>query len=130
VGTDGGLEIKCPKTTTHLGYKIAGVVPEEYRDQMLWNMACAERKWWDFISYDPRLPEGLRIFVKRLQRDDARIAEIESQVRQLNTEIDQIIDALGAHWEPQLPQEPNTVRVGSLDVPEDIIQMLDMEIVP
>ena len=92
---DGGLEVKCPKTTTHLAYMAAGTVPKEYEDQMLWNMACAEREWWDFVSFDPRLPEKLRLFIVRMPRDEARMGEIEREVMRLNHEIDTICEQLG-----------------------------------
>jgi hypothetical protein len=95
IGEDGGLELKCPKTTTHLAYMIAGTVPKEYQDQMLWNMACAEREWWDFASYDPRMPEKLRIFIVRMPRDEARIDEIEREALRLNSEIQYICAQLG-----------------------------------
>jgi hypothetical protein len=92
---DGGLELKCPKTTTHLAYMAAGIVPKEYEYQMLWNMACAEREWWDFASFDARLPEKLRLFVVRMPRDEVRIGEIEREVMTLNNEIDDICEHLG-----------------------------------
>src|SRR5208283_4140098 len=80
VGKDGLIEIKCPETTTHLEYLIAGVVPEEYQPQMLWQMACTGRKWCDFVSYDQRLPKHLQLFQARFNRDDMRIAEYETAV--------------------------------------------------
>jgi len=42
---DGLLEIKCPNTTTHIKYLLAGEVPEQYKYQMLWQMLCTQRKW-------------------------------------------------------------------------------------
>jgi len=87
--------LKCPKTTTHLAYIAAGSVPKEYQHQMLWNMACAEREWWDFASFDPRLPEKLRLFIVRMRRDEARIGEIEREVLTLNSEIHYICAQLG-----------------------------------
>jgi hypothetical protein len=92
---DGGVELKCPKTTTHLAYMAAGTVPTEYEDQLLWNMACSEREWWDFVSFDPRLPEKLRLFIVRIPRDEARIGEIERGVMTLNNEIDTVCEQLG-----------------------------------
>jgi hypothetical protein len=136
IGQDGGLELKCPKTTTHLAYMMAGTVPEGYQYQMLWNMACAEREWWDFASYDPRMPEKLRIFIVRMPRDEARIVEIEREVLKLNSEIQYICAQLGI--EANLPpieaftesrpseEEPNpdTVRVGDISVPGDVTELL------
>ena len=67
VGDDGGVEIKCPNTTTHLEWMLAGVVPEEHTAQMMWCMACSGRNWWDFVSFDPRIKEpGLQVFISRL----------------------------------------------------------------
>jgi predicted phage-related endonuclease len=94
VGNDGGLEIKCPKSETHIAWMEDDVVPEEHRDQMQKNMLCGERDWWDFMSYDPRQPEGLRIFIKRLMRDEERIAEIEKNVIILNGEIEEAVARL------------------------------------
>ena len=118
---DGGLELKCPKTTTHLAYMAAGIVPKEYEYQMLWNMACAEREWWDFASFDARLPEKLRLFIVRMPRDEARIGEIEREVMTLNNEMDIICGQLGviANLDPIEPftesgsseQDPNSETV-------------------
>ena len=92
VSSDGLVEIKCPNTTTHLQTLIDKKQPSKYEYQMLWNMACTGRKWCDFVSYDPRLPEDLQLFVHRFDRDDKRIAEIEAAVTQLLSEVDEMID--------------------------------------
>ena len=88
VGDDGMIEIKCPKTATHIGWMLGGVVPEEHEPQMAFYMAVTGRAWCDFVSYDPRLPEPLRLFVVRLERNPERIAEIEAAVIQFNAEVD------------------------------------------
>lgn len=80
VGDDGLVEIKCPNTATHLDTLLSQTVPAKYITQMLWQMACTGRKWCDFVSYDPRLPESMSLFVKRIDRDDKRIAELETDV--------------------------------------------------
>jgi putative phage-type endonuclease len=94
VGADGLVEFKCPNTTTHLEYVIAGEVPAEYHWQMLCEMACTERSWCDFVSYDPRLPKHLQLFVRRFHRDDARIAEMEVEVNQFLVEVGEKIETL------------------------------------
>ena len=93
---DGLLEIKCPKTATHLQYLLAGVAPAQYQLQMLWQMACTERAWCDFVSFDPRLPEDLQLLIVRFERDDKRIAEIETEVRLFLSEVDETIAKLKA----------------------------------
>lgn len=136
VDLDGGLEIKAPKTATHIEWMDAGNVPEEHVPQMLWNMCCAERDWWDFLSFDDRLPPGLRTFACRLQRDEKRIAEMEYEVMQFNYEIEEMCKRLGGPvWVPQLPAgtqvSGETVRIGACDVPADIMELVDRaEMIP
>lgn len=96
VDNDGGIEIKCPKTKTHLAAILSDEIPEEYLPQMHFNMACCERQWWDFISFDPRLPEPLQMFTKRLIRDNEKIDELEKGVSAFLLEVDQIIAGLKA----------------------------------
>ena len=91
---NGGLEIKCPNTTTHLDYILSDAVPQEYQPQLLWNMACCEAEWWDFASYDPRMPEHLQLFVKRFERDEKRIGEMEQAVERFLAEVDDMIAKL------------------------------------
>lgn len=134
IDDDGMLEIKVPKTVTHLNWMRAGEVPEEHLGQCYWNMACAERDWLDFMSHDPRLPKKVQTFIVRLYRDDAKIAEIEREVLKFHAEVDYEIAQLGV--ESMLPPiesfcEKRTVRIGAVDVPQDIAQMLDAhEMIP
>ena len=94
VGEDGLVELKCPKTATHLSYLLEGVVPSQYQNQMLWQMACCERAWCDFASFDPRLPEDMQLFVVRFPRDDVRIKAIETEVNTFLDEVDNILSRL------------------------------------
>jgi putative phage-type endonuclease len=80
VGIDGLVEIKCPNTATHIDTLLSGKVPSKYIDQMQWQMACTGRQWCDFASYDSRMPESMRLFVKRVPRDEKRIAYLEGEV--------------------------------------------------
>ena len=77
VGYDGLVEVKCPESRTHIEYLINRVAPEDYLPQMNWQMACTGRAWVDFASFDPRMPEGLRLFVVRVERDEKQIAAYE-----------------------------------------------------
>lgn len=91
---EGLVEIKCPKTATHLTYLLDGKVPTKYQPQMLWQMACTERPWCDFVSYDPRLPVEHQLLVARMDRDDARIKEMEAEVLKFLAEVESTLDAL------------------------------------
>jgi len=87
VGEDGMVEFKCPNTATHLETLLGKMVPAKYVNQMQWQMACTGRQWVDFVSYDPRMPENMRLFVKRMPRDDKRIKELETEVAGFLLEI-------------------------------------------
>lgn len=80
VGDDGLVEIKCPNTATHIETLISKTVPGKYVTQMQWQMACTGRQWCDFVSYDPRMPEAMRLFVQRVPRDKMMIAQLEEEV--------------------------------------------------
>ena len=94
VDIDGMIEIKCPNTATHFDTLLKGEVPSKYIPQMQWQMACANRLWVDFVSFDPRAPEGLQLFVKRVERDDKYIKELEEEVHKFQTELEQRIEKL------------------------------------
>lgn len=96
IGDDGMVEIKCPNTATHIDYLLDGVVPAAYVKQMQWQMACSGRKWNDFVSYDPRMPVELQLFVCRLERDDAMIEKMEDAVRAFRSEVDAMVAKLEA----------------------------------
>tara|TARA_R110000868_G_scaffold99634_1_gene274150 strand:- start:131 stop:742 length:612 start_codon:yes stop_codon:yes gene_type:complete len=92
--SEGLVEIKCPQIATHLGYILDKKVPTKYVPQILWQMACTGQKWCDFVSFRPELPEKLRMFVCRLERDDKRIAEIEEKVIKFLNEVDKQLEKL------------------------------------
>lgn len=94
VGEFGLAEIKCPNTATHIETLLGGTVPGKYALQMQWQMACTDRLWCDFVSYDPRMPSDMRLFVKRLERDAVKIDEITDAVTTFLAEIDETVATL------------------------------------
>jgi putative phage-type endonuclease len=99
VESDGLIEIKCPNTATHIETLLAGKIDGKYITQMQWQMACTGREWCDFVSYDPRMPEHLAIWVKRVPRDSAMIEELEGAVRVFLAEVASTVAALEAYAE-------------------------------
>lgn len=84
----GGLiEVKCPKTATHIETLLTGTIDTRYILQMQWQMACTGAEWCDFASFDPRMPADLQLWVKRVERDGEKIAELEEQVRVFLAEL-------------------------------------------
>lgn len=96
VNDDGLVEFKCPNTATHIETLLGADIARPYRLQMQWQMACTGRQWCDFVSFDPRLPEEHRMFVRRVARDAEAIASIENDVINFLGEVSGTIAALQA----------------------------------
>lgn len=94
VGTDGLVEIKCPNTATHIETLTTGAIPQKYILQMHWQMACTQRQWCDFVSYDPRMPEYLRLFIKRVHLDGKLMEDIISEVKSFLSEVNATVEKL------------------------------------
>ncbi len=94
VGLFGMLEIKCPNTATHIDTLLTQSVPTKYITQMQWQMRCCERQWCDFVSFDPRLPQELQLFVKRVEFDPEYVAMLEKEVTQFLAELDTKVSKL------------------------------------
>ena len=72
-----GGEIKCPfNSSNHLNY-IRNGLPKIYKAQVQGNMWVRELDYMDFVSYDPRMPENIRIFIKEYERDEEYIQMLE-----------------------------------------------------
>lgn len=90
----GLVEIKCPNTKTHVEYIIKQEPAKTYYNQMMWQMACTGRQYVDFVSYDPRLPVELELFIARLERNDNYIKELEEEVMKFDEEVTQLLNKL------------------------------------
>ena len=91
---EGLIEIKCPNTATHLDTLLSGKVPKKYITQMQWQMACMEKAWCDFVSFDPRLPENNQLFQKRVMFDADLVAEMENEVKDFLIGVDDKVNLL------------------------------------
>lgn len=96
VGETGLVEIKCPNTATHIDTLLAQNVERKYALQMQFQMACTERDWCDFVSFDPRMPGNLQLLVKRVERDAELVAEIETEVQTFLADLDETVGRLAA----------------------------------
>jgi putative phage-type endonuclease len=94
IGDDGLLEIKCPKTHTHIEYLMRGEPPSAYLPQMAWQCACTERKWVEFVSFDPRMPKDLQLFRVRYEPSMAYLRELEDAVQTFLAELESKLAAL------------------------------------
>lgn len=80
VGEFGLVEIKCPNTATHIQTLLEQKVPEKYNTQMQWQMACTQRHWCDYVSFDPRMAEGLQLFIKRVEFDPVYVGKLDKEI--------------------------------------------------
>jgi hypothetical protein len=96
VGSEGLTQFKCPTTPTHLAWMLGGVLPLEHAPQMLAELACTGREWNDFVSFDPRLPEHLQLFIRRMERREHEplITQLEIEVQRFNGELDAMLAGL------------------------------------
>jgi len=94
LANEGMVEIKCPNTATHIDTLLSQTVPAKYITQMMWQMACADRPWCDFVSFDPRLPERHQLFIKRINYDPEMVNMLENSVIQFLGDVDLKIQQL------------------------------------
>lgn len=98
VGIDGLVEIKCPNTATHIETLLSEVVPGRYVTQMQAQMACTGRAWCDFVSFDPRMPADMQIWIRRVERDAAAIADMEAEISTFLADMAQKLDSLRSRY--------------------------------
>jgi predicted phage-related endonuclease len=89
IGEDGLIEIKCPNSATHIEYLKAKELPSEYKAQVQGQLWITDRKWCDFVSYDPRMPEHLRMKIIRVERDEKYIDDLFREVLKFLEEVDE-----------------------------------------
>jgi hypothetical protein len=94
VGDPGLLEIKCPEPHTHADTMIRERVDRKYIFQMNAGMLHNEKEWCDFVSFDPRAPLALQIYIKRFIRDEVMIAEIKIEIEKFLSELDTLVEGL------------------------------------
>lgn len=94
VGEEGGIEIKCPYDEgKHIQTLLEGV-PQEHIPQIQGNLFVTNRKWWDFVSFDPRQAEGHRMYVERVLRDEDYISNLSKEICIFYKEVQEMIDVL------------------------------------
>lgn len=110
VGKEGLIQIKCPTTANHLKTILAGSIPLEHMPQILAELSVTGRAWCDYVSFDPRLPEHLQLFIRRYERDEEILDRMEQEIVDFRAEIDEVLR--------QLPQAPE-------GKPQPVVNLLD-----
>jgi hypothetical protein len=98
VGSLGLVEIKAPNTATHIDTLLSDAIADKYVKQMQFQMACTGRHWCDFMSFDPRLPPSMQVWVKRVERDPKMISDLETEACAFLAELEDKLKALDARY--------------------------------
>lgn len=114
LGDDGVVETKCPRTANHIQTVISDTVPEKYIYQIQGQLACTGRRFCDYVSYDPRIPSDVGLWVKRVERDEKLIAAIEAEVCAFLEDVIKMLQKLGQKVEP-MPQDLTEVLQRSVE---------------
>ncbi|MFO0450760.1 MAG: lambda exonuclease family protein [Pseudomonadota bacterium] len=94
IGPKLGVEIKCPTTARFLAWRLAGVVPDEHKPQMIAQCVCAGFDAVDFVAFDPRLPKHLQLFVVRFTPTQEERDAVEAAAREFLAEVSAMFDQL------------------------------------
>lgn len=84
---DGLIEIKCPRTSTHLRYRHDNKPPTQYKRQMMCQLACTGRKWVDFVSFDDRVRESKRLFIVRFEPKQSEMDEMLEAIQKFLSRV-------------------------------------------
>jgi hypothetical protein len=94
VDADGIIEIKCPSAPIHYGYLEDGVVPSNYKGQVLHNLLTTGRTWCDFVSYHPDFPEKLQLFIVRYHLDFNELVAYQDELNQFLVEVEDLTNEI------------------------------------
>lgn len=92
----GGAEFKCPKSATHLDYIRSSGVPADYLPQLRHHLLVSGAPWWDFVSFDKRMPDGLQLCIRRLWAKDALLDAHQLAVAMFCVEIEKEMESINA----------------------------------
>ena len=97
IGDDGGIEIKCPETSReHVRNLVSGINWKEYGPQVQGCMWVTGRQWWDFVSFDPRMPPEYRTYIERIERNEKYIEELSGKVWAVIEDFSRTLEKLKA----------------------------------
>ncbi len=92
----GIVELKCPLSSTHLSYIKSGGVPANHLPQLLHNLWISGAQWCDFVSFDPRFPPHLQLFICRVPRVEMEVRSYGGAAERFLAEVDAELDGLSA----------------------------------
>jgi len=98
VGENGLLEVKCPLPARHMETLLNEAISEAHNTQMQWQLCCTGRLWCDFVSFSSDFPPHMQLWIKRVNRDQTLIAELEREIAQFIREVDRKVEQLSRRY--------------------------------
>lgn len=92
----GGVEVKVPRSATHLRYLKSGILPPEYEPQVLHSLWITGAEHWDFVSWDPRFPEPLQLFTVRVVRNEFDVMSYRRAAEKFLLEVEAELESVKA----------------------------------
>lgn len=93
IGTDGLMEVKCPTFRVYYDYLTTGLVDTGYMWQMQMQMFVTDRKWCDYVVYNP-LFKKTPIIIKRIERDETAINKLKVGLEMGKAKLQSILERL------------------------------------
>ena len=87
-GKRGLVQIKCPSHAVHMATLMGKGIDGGYLKQMLWELACTEYDYNEFVSFNPHFPEGMQLHITRVERDASKIIEYTGAVKAFLAEVE------------------------------------------
>jgi putative phage-type endonuclease len=94
----GLIEIKCPLPAKHLDTLLNETISNDHMVQMQWQMACTDRPWCDYVSFNPDFPAAMQLWIKRVARDQSLIGELHREIAQFIRELEQKVERLSRRY--------------------------------
>jgi hypothetical protein len=91
-----GIEIKCPKSSFVQMQRFLTGIDGEYYPQVQGCIWVRDAEWWDFISYDPRMPPHMKMFRQRVYRDDEYCNKLQQTALRAESDVRELIEKFSA----------------------------------
>lgn len=112
IGDKNGLEVKCPKSPFMQMQRFVHGIDDEYFPQVMGCIWVRDAEWWDFVSYDPRMPAHMKMFKQRVYRDDDYIEKLEATAYRAESDVRKLLEQFSAESVKKILMKFNQPREG------------------
>lgn len=97
VGKESLIEIKCPLSSTHIEIILSEKMPSLHIPQVQGLLWITDRKWCDFVSFDPKILSR-PMFCVRIERDTEYFKKLAGEVGVFVNELKAIIEKIDSKF--------------------------------